>query len=212
MVTTLLSPADSERIRDAVAAVETRSSAEFVVVVTPASDGYALYPLVWAALVALLAGGLFAFLVPTWGARTIFAVQAVVFLVAVFVLEWPDLRRFLVPGRVKRAHASQLARLQFAARVEGRTEARTGLLLFVSLAERHVEIIADAGIHARAGDSAWQSVIGKFRAAVARGQLVDGFIAAIAAIGELLATHAPRSPTDRNELPDQPVEIPPPRR
>jgi putative membrane protein len=211
MVTTLLSQIDSDRIRDAVAAVEMRSSAEFVVVVTPASDAYALYPLVWASLVALLAGGVLAFLVPAWGARSIFAVQAVVFLVGVLVLEWRGLRRYLVPGRVKRAHASQLARLQFAARVEGRTDSRTGLLLFVSLAERHVEIIADAGIHARAGGESWESVIAAFRAAVARGQLVDGFLAAIAAIGDLLATHAPRGAADRNELPDRPVEIPPPR-
>jgi putative membrane protein len=210
MVTTLLSPTDSDRIRDAVAAVEARSSAEFVVVVAPASDAYALYPLLWASLAALLAGGVLAFLMPAWGARSIFAFQAVLFLVAVLVLEWPGLRHFLVPGRVKRAHASQLARLQFAARVEGRTAARTGLLLFVSLAERHVEIIADAGIHARAGSASWESVIASFRAAVGRGQLVDGFIVAIAAIGELLATHAPHPAADRNELPDGPVEILPP--
>lgn len=207
---TLLSPRDSDRIRDAVAAVEARSSAEFVVVVAPASDAYALYPLLWASLAALLAGGVLALLVPAWGARSIFAGQAVLFLVGVVVLELPGLRRFLVPGWVMRAHASQLARLQFAARVEGRTASRTGLLLFVSLAERHVEIIADAGIHARAGDGAWKSVIGEFRAAVARGQLVDGFLAAIAAIGDLLATHAPRSTADRNELPDAPVEMSPP--
>jgi putative membrane protein len=210
MVTALLSPRDSERIREAVAAVEARSAAEFVVVVTLASDGYALYPLVWAALGALVAGGLLAFLVPEWGARPIFALQAAFFVATALALEWPGLRRYLVPGRVKRAHASQLARLQFAARVEGRTEARTGLLLFVSLAERHVEIIADAGIHARAGDESWQQVIAGFRAAVARGALVDGFITAIAACGDLLAAHAPRAAMDRNELPNRPVEIPSP--
>jgi putative membrane protein len=134
----------------------------------------------------------------------------VLFILAVSVLEWKGLRRYLVPGRVQRAHASQLARLQFAARVEGRTEARTGLLLFVSLAERHVEIIADAGIHARAGAETWQSVIDVFREAVSRGRLVDGLIVAIAAIGDLLAAHAPRAADDRNELSDRPVEIPPP--
>ena len=42
------------------------------------------------------------------------------------------------------------------------------------------------------------------------GQLVDGFIVAITALGELLATHAPHPAADRNELPDGPVEIPPP--
>jgi putative membrane protein len=207
---TLLSPADSDRIRDAVAAVEARSSAEFVVVVAPASDGYALYPLVWASLAALLAGGVLAFLAPAWGARSIFAGQAALFVVLVLALEWRGLRRYLVPGRVKRAHASQLAKLQFAARVEGRTAARTGLLLFVSLAERHVEIIADAGLHARAGAASWQTVIDGFSAAVARGRLVDGFLTAIAACGDLLATHAPRAAADRNELSDRPVEIPPP--
>jgi putative membrane protein len=207
---TLLSPRESERIRAAVAAVEARSSAELVVVVAPASDGYALYPLVWAALASLLAGGFLAFLVPAWGARAIFAVQAALFIVGGLALEWPALRRYLVPGRVKRAHASQLARLQFAARVQDRTEARTGLLLFVSLAERHVEIIADAGIHARAGAESWQSVIAGFSAAVARGELVDGLVAAIAACGDLLEAHVPRTAADHNELPDRPAEMPPP--
>jgi putative membrane protein len=207
MVKALLSPADDERIREAVAAVEARTSAEFVVVVTPSSDGYALYPPLWAALAALLAGGLLAFLVPQWGARPIFAAEAALFVAIALALELPGLRRHLVPGRIKRAHASHLARLQFAARVEGRTASRTGLLLFASLAERHVEIIADTGIHARAGGESWKAVIAAFRSAVERGALVDGFLVAIAACGNLLETHAPRAATDRNELPDRPVEI-----
>jgi putative membrane protein len=207
MVKALLSPADGERIREAVAAVEARSSAELVVVVAPSSDGYAPYPLVWAALVALLAGGVLAFVVPEWGARPIFAAEAALFVVIALALELPFLRRHLVPGRIKRAHASQLARLHFAARVQDRTASRTGLLLFASLAERHVEIIADTGIHARAGGESWPPIIAAFRAAVERGALVDGFLVAIAGCGDLLEAHAPRAAADRNELPDRPIEI-----
>ncbi len=207
MVNTLISPADGERIRAAVAAVEARTSAEFVVVVTPASDSYGVYPLLWAALVALLAAGGIAFLAPQWGSRLDFAIQAVLFIVVAVLLEFPGLRRYLVPGRVKRAHATHLARLQFDSRVRDRTAERTGLLLFASLAERHVEIIADEGIHARAGGESWQAVIAAFRAAVGSGKLVDGLIVAIGACGDLLAAHAPRAATDRDELPDRPVEL-----
>jgi putative membrane protein len=207
MVTTLLSAADSARIGEAVAAVEARTSAEFVVVVTPASDGYALYPLIWASLIALLAGGGLAIFVPAWDARLVFAIQVGVFIVLAVPLEWPGLRRHLVPPPVRRAHARHLAQLQFAARVQDRTAERTGLLLFASLAERHVEIIADSGIHARAGAASWQAVIDAFRAAVARAALVDGFLVAIAACGDLLEANAPRRGDDRNELPDRPIEL-----
>jgi putative membrane protein len=207
MVKALISPADGERIRAAVAAVEARTSAEFVVVVTPASDSYGVYPLLWAALVTLLAAGGIAFFAPQWGSRLIFAIQAVLFIVLAVLLEFPGLRRHLVPGRVKRSHAAHLARLQFDSRVRDRTAERTGLLLFASLTERHVEIIADEGIHARAGGESWQAVIAAFGAAVGRGKLVDGLIVAIGACGDLLAVHAPRAVPASNQLPDRPVEL-----
>jgi putative membrane protein len=207
MVNTLISPADGERIRAAVAAVEARTSAEFVVVVTPASDSYGVYPLLWAALVALLAAGGITFFAPKWESRLVFAIQAVLFIVVAILLEFPGLRRHLVPGRVKRAYAARLARLQFDSRVRDRTAERTGLLLFASLAERHVEIIADEGIHARAGGESWRAVIAAFHAAVGRGKLVDGLIVAINACGDLLAEHAPRAAPEANQLPDRPIEL-----
>jgi putative membrane protein len=210
MVKALISQPDGERIAAAVAAVEARTSAELAVVVTPSADSYALYPLIWAFIVALLAAGLMAFLAPQWESRLVFAIQAAVFIIVAVLLEIPGLRRHLVPGRVKRSHAAHLARLQFDSRVRDRTAERTGVLLFATLAERHVEIIADEGIHARAGGGSWQAAIAAFRAAVARGNLVDGLIVAIGACGDLLATHAPRAVSAPNQLPDRPVEISPP--
>ncbi len=89
-----------------------------------------------------------------------------------------------------------------------RTKARAGLLLFVSLAERHVEIIADDGVQAHMqGNAVWEGIVADFVTHVRSGRVADGFVGAIDACAETLAEHFPRGPDDENELPDHLIEI-----
>ncbi|MGO8914590.1 MAG: TPM domain-containing protein [Stellaceae bacterium] len=186
-----LTQAEHERISAATAAVEQRTSSTFALVIVPASDRYALYPIVWGAALALLATGLLAVLRPTLPLGTGFAVEALLFAALALLLELRKLRLMLVPKRVKHAHARQLAHHEFAARILANAAHRNGVLFFVSLGERYVEVIADRGIHAAVPAGTWERIVADFVSAVAAGRLADGFVAATEACGTVLETHCP---------------------
>ena len=82
------------------------------------------------------------------------------------------------------------------------TTGRTGVLIFVSVAEQRVEIIADSGIDARVAKGTWQSIVDEFTTEIGAGRPVEGFEQAIKRIGQHLAEHFPPGAVDPNELPD----------
>ena len=82
-----------------------------------------------------------------------------------------------------------------------------GVLLYVDLADRAVEIVADRGIAAKVPRATWQAICHAARDHFRESRLEAGAIAAIEAIGAVLAEHFPLAPGESrgNELPDQPV-------
>ncbi len=88
------------------------------------------------------------------------------------------------------------------------TEENCGVLVYLLLADRDVEIVADRGIHGHVGTAAWEAVCRKMEAAFREGRFAEGVEAGIAEINALLATHYPReSGTGGNELPDTPAVL-----
>jgi uncharacterized membrane protein len=93
------------------------------------------------------------------------------------------------------------------------TEHNSGVLIYLLLADRQVEIVADRGIHSRTGDAQWQSVCSAMQRDFGRGRFEEGVIGGVRAIGALLSTHFPGGGTvkggagNRNELPDRPVVL-----
>jgi putative membrane protein len=199
-----LSETERAQVRDAVAAAEAGTTGEIFVVVAAMSDDYRFIPLLWATLVALIMP-LPLVLFTALGATTIFAAQLAAFIVLALVLSLPAVRPLVVPGRVKHGRAHALAVQQFLAHGLQMTEARTGALIFVSLAERHAEIVADAGISAHVGQAEWDAVIAALTGEIRESRLAEGLAAAVAGVGVVLARHFPASPDDRNELPNEVV-------
>lgn len=88
------------------------------------------------------------------------------------------------------------------------TEHNSGVLIYVQLIDRRVEIVADRGISARVDQGDWDAVSRSMEAAFREGAYERGAVAAIESIGRLLAAHFPATPTSAenpNELPDRPV-------
>ncbi len=187
-----LTPEEHARVQAAIAGAEARAGAHIAFVAVPASDRYSLYPIVWGALITLVAGGIAAFVWPHLGFRQGFAGEAAAFTLVSLLLDWGVLRHLVVPGHVKRAHARAFARREFAARILASPERRGGVLLFVSLAERYVELMGDREAHARVGQEAWDRILGEFVAAAKSGRLADGAISAIDACASVLAAHSSR--------------------
>ena len=98
-----------------------------------------------------------------------------------------------VPERDKHAHARQLAHREFNAHAVADPKQQHRILLFVSLGERYVEVVADHETHALAPAGSWNKIVDEFLATVKAGRVADGVLAAIAACGAILKTHHPAS-------------------
>ncbi len=87
------------------------------------------------------------------------------------------------------------------------TEHNNGVLIYLLLADRDVEIVADRGVHARLGQTTWEAVCQDMEAAFRQGRFEEGVIAGIRSVGGHLARHYPHAGDKTNELPDRPVII-----
>jgi uncharacterized membrane protein len=87
------------------------------------------------------------------------------------------------------------------------TEENAGVLVYLLLADRDVEIVADRGIDRVVDSGAWQAICGRMETAFRDGRYAEGALAGIAEISALLAQHFPRAGAVANELPDKPVVL-----
>lgn len=87
------------------------------------------------------------------------------------------------------------------------TAANNGVLVYLLLADHHIEIIADRGLHDLVSDAQWRGVCQLLEERLRSGDDADAVIAAIKQVSDLLATHFPQIPgeVDADELPDAPV-------
>ncbi|MGP1676945.1 MAG: TPM domain-containing protein [Burkholderiales bacterium] len=87
------------------------------------------------------------------------------------------------------------------------TEHNSGVLIYLLLADKRVEIVADRGIHGKVGGTAWEVICGEMQRAFAAGRFEQGACFGVAAVSDLLATHFPPDGRRRNELPNEPVVL-----
>jgi putative membrane protein len=202
-----LTDADRARIAAAIAAAERRTSGELVAVVAAAADDYRYVSLLWPALAALLLPALLLTAFPALDAWLLYLAQIALFVALALLGQLPRLRMALVPAAIKRQRAGRLAREQFFAQGLHRTQGRTGVLIFVAVAEHHVEILADRGIDGVVPPGTWDQAVARFVERVRGGEVAEGFLATIALVGERLAAHFPGAADDPDELPNRLIEI-----
>lgn len=217
---------DHVRVSAAVHAAELGTSGEIVTIVADHSDRYLDVALWWSALAAIMAlavvaalpgtyGQLMGMITGGWGADPTpaemleFALAIVVLKFAAMrlLLQWVPLRLALTPGLVKTRRVRRRAVRYFKVGAERRTTARTGILIYLSLAERRAEIVADEAIHSLVPHEAWGEGMLHLVAEVKQGRIADGVIAAVTDVGAILAAQFPRADDDVNELPDRLIEL-----
>jgi putative membrane protein len=214
------------RVLAAVRAAEGRTSGEIVTIITHQSDDYADVALWWSAGVALLALialvllpdfymglvdrllGRWAF---DWTPRAVLelalTVASLKFAAMWLLLLWRPLRLWLTPRPILAGRVRRRAVTYFRVGAERRTTGRTGVLLYVSLAEHRAEIVADESIHAKVAQSAWGDAMAGMIVHVRAGRIAEGMAAAVADMGDILAAHFPRASDDKNELPDRLITL-----
>lgn len=226
-----LTPEDHTRIASAITTAETATSGEIFCVLARQVSSYRDVSLGWAAAAALLLPLGFVPLGfdPTWfpglgdnweaahlasrqltigQAIAAYAVlQAAVFVVVFLVTCIPLVRRWVTPRSVRRSRVRRAALQQFLAHGLHTTEHRTGVLIFAALSDHQVEVIADAGIHARVDRDVWAQAVDALTERLHAGQAADGFETSIRIVGQVLAEHFPPRARNIDELPNRLVEI-----
>ncbi len=198
----LLTEHEQRQVAEAIARVEQQTDAELVTVLAARADDYAYIPLLWASLIALVVPGVVHYLSGYLTMYTLLLAQWATFIVLCLVFRLPKVTTRLIPRSVRHWRASNLARRQFLEQTLHHTLGGTGVLIFVSEAERYVEILVDDGISKRLDNSSWDGIVKAFTQQVKQGQTLAGFIACIEACGELLKVHVPVMQA-RNELPNR---------
>lgn len=218
--------ADRQRVSAAIAATEANSNGEIVAVATPISDAYhdialqwALVPLfavlAWAAWRPTALAWWYDFLLGGWSPdptlgqlfTLLMVFAALKFAVALLILRWMPLRLALTPAATKHRRVRRRAIAVFQAAVASRTVGRTGILIYLSLAERRAEIVGDEAITKVTSPETWGDAMTALLVEVRQGHYGDGIVAAVERVGAVLSEHFPRSSTDTNEIPDKLIEL-----
>ena len=195
---------EQEKIQQAVAAAEQRTSGEIVPMIVGASSRYAESNVT--GLIVGLALGSAAAIVwgDPWGyihAELVWPVCGAA--LGLLLSHVPAIKRILIPtARVLEAvHTRSLA--AFTAHGLHYTKAHTGILIFVSLFEHRVVVLADRGINEKTQPGTWDGIVGIITSGLKSKNGCAAFCAAIEQCGKILAEHFPRAPDDRNELADK---------
>ncbi len=87
------------------------------------------------------------------------------------------------------------------------TDERNGVLIYLLLADRDIEIVADRGVNAKVAPAEWEGICRAMELGLKSGRNGEAVVAGIKRVSDLLGRHFPRRADDRNELPDRPVRL-----
>jgi putative membrane protein len=220
-----LSADDHARVSAAIAAAEAKSDGEIIAIAADQSDAYHDVGLHYAVLVLFLVLAFFAIWphqLELWWTRLmgwtaepslrqlltlLLGFALLKFLTVLFILKWRPLRMLLTPGSTKTRRVRRRAVMLFKTGAERRTIGRTGILIYLSMAEHRAEIVGDEAITAVTTPETWGEAMAALIKDVKDGRPGDGIVAAVGLIGEVLATHFPKTSEDSNEIPDKLIEL-----
>ena len=213
-------------VTQAVATAEHTTSGEIVIILAESSGSYRAVALGWAAfagfaalaVAAVFPAGFFELIdrLDTGWNRQWTAADGVAWaaalgifaFVGVWALQlWRPARLFLLPDAIAAAHVRARALDAFRIGAEARTHGRTGVVIYLSLAEHRAEIVAYEAIASKVPAETWGDAMEAMLAEVREGRLAEGMAAAVSKTGAVLALHFPKDSADTNQLPDRLIEL-----
>lgn len=222
----MLNKADQDRIAAAITEAETKTSGEIFCVLARDVSRYREVPLAWATIAALLVPPLLvlvglhrlalADIFTSWTDESVRAVeglilralstysllQAGIFVCVALVVSVPSVRRVMTPGVLRHHRVRQAARRHFVAAGAKLSHAEPHILIYASIADRRVELVAHDAIHKAVGDGPWNAAVAALTDGMKAERPVDGFVKAIEICGAALAAHFPPDGSPENRLPN----------
>jgi putative membrane protein len=208
-----LSEADHGRIRTAVVAAEEKTAGEIVCMVVSSSYHYPLANVLGATAAALPMSLLGTHFLGAWlwiGSQNMWLFLSL-FTICFALFHWaverfPALKRRLISRREIEEEVEEAAINAFFRRGLYRTRDANGVLLFISVFEHKVWLLADRGIHEKVPQDEWDALVGQVTHGIREGHRADAICGAIEAIAQRLEAHFPFKPDDTNELKNLIVE------
>jgi putative membrane protein len=190
-----------DKIENAIAEAEKKTAGEIVPVIFSKSDNYPASHFRLAILFALSASMILYFLPiylpdPVW----LLWIQIPGLLLGYLFAFHPKLKKFFTTKAEIKEEVHQRAVEVFFERGLHTTRDHTGILIYVSLLERRVEILADTGINAKVEEGTWDNILARLLESIKSDQLVDGLCKSVHDCGEILAVHFPIKEDDTDEL------------
>lgn len=194
--------AAKQRATVAIKTIESQTCAEIVVTLRHASATYRQASYLFGFLLSLVTLVAMLFLPYPFRLWAFPIDVTLAFVVGAFAASSSDLiRRGLTPARECHAHVRRAAREAFVDHGVSRTSGRWGVLVYVSMLERDVELVADVGIDPVSIEG-WHATVAELRAAIRRLDF-QGFVTSMEKLGPVLAKPFPHRDDDVNELPDE---------
>jgi len=202
----MLSKEQSQRIEAAVLAAEAGTSSEIAVCILPSSGDDRGIAAIAGALVfaAIEVGGPIFW----WGHDLLFwtAIAILAAILVFWLCDWLDLGLRCLPARLLIKDARRAARAAFLDHRLDASSERNAILLFVSRAERYVEILPDRAAAAAIEPAQWSGVVEEFRRSMKAADVGEAVANAVMKIGKLCAGHFPASSANPDRVPNQPIQ------
>ncbi len=202
-----LTDSEQEQIKASVAAAEKTTSGEIVVIVVPASYHYPTAEILGATAFSL---PLSLILTPLTGELMWIGPQNMWVFLGVFSLLFalfytlvkriPVLKRLFLTKKEIAEEVEEAALTHFYKHQLDKTRDETGVLLFVSVLEHQVWILADRGINAKLPPGTWDQVVSNMVSGIKENRQAEALCQAVASVGRQLSQHFPIKPDDTDEL------------
>jgi len=202
----MLTQDQSRRIEQAVQAAETTTSAEIAVCVRGASGDDRFLAAIIGAVVFLAIDTIGPTIWWNYDRLVWIAVALAVGILVFWLCDRFDLGLRCLPSRLVVKDARQAARAAFLDGGLDDTPERNAVMLFVSRAERYVEILPDRAAAAAIEPAHWTAIVDGFRKAARKGDLGEAVAGPVAAIGQISAVHFPASGANPDRVSNRPIQ------
>lgn len=198
-----ISNEDKQLIRDAIKKAESKTSGEIVPVIISRSDFYPAVHFRLALIVGILCSliiyNVYDFddpIVLIWG-------QFPGIFLGYFLGYIPFLKRLFTTKAEMQEEVYQQAIQMFYENSVSITKDRTGIMIFISLLERKVQVLADCGINEKVAADYWNNIVENILSSIKTGKLIEGMAQAIDSCGQSLIENFPIQDDDKNEISDE---------
>jgi len=202
-----LTQQEHAQINAAVESAEAKTSGEIVCMIQSASYHYPMANVLGATALALPSALLLAPLVGGWlwlGTQNMWlflSLFCLLFAIFYFLVQnWAGLKRHFISQREIGEEVEEAAVTSFFRHGLYRTRDATGVLIFISVFERKVWVLADHGINARIAPGDWEAIVQSITDGIKDGRPAAAICEAVQKVGQILETHFPVRPDDQDEL------------